>query len=212
MKTTLTVKDCDTVVGLHLTDCRDSCTFERQEFGEAVVYTIYISGVEAGSYTIEPPTSNDFSISTSHVLTAKKKGISKVRKEQGYVNKIPEPEASINSYFVNLCWQLDEKVQQLRREIAIGQSGDSKKTPFVERQNTDEPGMGNAETKSKRGNRGKLTKSEKIKAYKEWKELDSDESPLLAVWLEGKFGSNPDGSLVVPESTFHGWRKFVENS
>jgi hypothetical protein len=50
------------------------------------------------------------------------------------------------------------------------------------------------------------TKAEKVAAIQAWDNLSELDRPLLAEWLETNFGSNPDGSLAVAESTFHGWR------
>ena len=61
--------------------------------------------------------------------------------------------------------------------------------------------------KSKRG-RSSFTKQEKIDTRKEWENLDPDLSTeTLEGFLERKFGANPDGSLIVAESTFYSWPK-----
>jgi DNA repair exonuclease SbcCD ATPase subunit len=49
---------------------------------------------------------------------------------------------------------------------------------------------------------------EKLEALKAWDELDKSFSAVsLEEFLLQKFGTNEDGSLRVPKSTFHGWRR-----
>jgi hypothetical protein len=58
---------------------------------------------------------------------------------------------------------------------------------------------------------GRLSRAEKIAAYKEWMNRDRDKvTCTLEEWLEHKFGFDEAGLLIVPLSTFYGWKNLVE--
>ena len=59
-------------------------------------------------------------------------------------------------------------------------------------------------SKSKRG-QSRYSNEEKLKALLDWDKIDSGVT-TLSEFLDNKFG-NTIGSLNVPESTFHGWRR-----
>jgi hypothetical protein len=56
------------------------------------------------------------------------------------------------------------------------------------------------------------TKADKIRAIQAWDEIPKDERPRLEDWLIKNLGTDPaTGELLVPESTFHGWRKLKKS-
>ena len=80
--------------------------------------------------------------------------------------------------------------------------------PFDAPQSGAGNGQGEPSAKSKRGPRN-YSKAEKVKAVKEWNDLDKDTNPIrLEEWLDAKFG-NENGVLNVKQSTFYGWRKLA---
>lgn len=57
------------------------------------------------------------------------------------------------------------------------------------------------------------TRGEKIAAVKAWDAILPDERPKLLDWLMENFGTDPaTGMPLVPEATFHGWRKLIPKS
>jgi hypothetical protein len=57
------------------------------------------------------------------------------------------------------------------------------------------------------------TRADKIKALQAWDALKPDERPRLEAWLLENFGSDPaTGTLLVPPSTFRGWRKLTSKN
>jgi hypothetical protein len=56
------------------------------------------------------------------------------------------------------------------------------------------------------------TRAEKREAKAAWNGIPPDSRPPLEEWLEAQFGTEPDGSLSVPPSTFHSWEKLVQDS
>jgi len=60
----------------------------------------------------------------------------------------------------------------------------------------------------KKGKRGDRSRADKIRTRLEWDALDKDEHPTtLENWLLEKFGTHPNGDLIVPPSTFYSWPK-----
>lgn len=65
-----------------------------------------------------------------------------------------------------------------------------------------------AQTQIEKRGRSRYTDQQKLEAIQEWDAIDPSTSAItLPEYLEDRFGVGADEILVVPESTFHGWRR-----
>ena len=71
-------------------------------------------------------------------------------------------------------------------------------------------GFSSSETKKRRGKSSKYPYERRMKAVIKWERLDPSFSALtLEEFLKQEFGETADGIMLVPPTTFYGWRKQI---
>lgn len=121
-----------------------------------------------------------------------------------------EPDGAVTDRLIDQANKSEEQAKQYREQA---QKNLARMEEQLDKSYTSDAALSELlmPKKSKRGPRTR-TKQEKIEAVKAWDNLDRDQFAItLDDWLDERFG-NTGGKLNVPTSTFHGWRRYLNNS